>query len=60
MASVTVVGSVVAYLVASERMRGPLDELKGWLQHNNATVMAVLLLVIGVAVLGKGITALSL
>jgi len=59
-ASCTVAIPVVAYLAAAERMRAPLDDLKGWLQHNNATVMAVLLLVIGVAILGKGITALSL
>jgi hypothetical protein len=35
-------------------MRRPLDELKGWLHRNNVTVMAVLLLMIGVALLGKG------
>ena len=46
---------VIAYLVASARMAGPLEALRGWLVHNNATVMAVLLLVIGVAVIGKGI-----
>jgi Sap, sulfolipid-1-addressing protein len=33
----------------------PLESLRGWLVHNNATVMAVLLLVIGVSVIGKGI-----
>jgi hypothetical protein len=36
-------------------MAGPLESLRGWLVHNNATVMAVLLLVIGVSVIGKGI-----
>ena len=51
--SVTV--PVVAYLVASRAMAGPLESLRGWLVHNNATVMAVLLLVIGVSVIGKGI-----
>jgi threonine/homoserine/homoserine lactone efflux protein len=49
---------VVAYLVASERMRGPLDRLKVWLQANNAAVMSVLLLVIGVTLIGKGIGGL--
>jgi threonine/homoserine/homoserine lactone efflux protein len=51
--SVTV--PVVAYLVASRAMAGPLESLRRWLVHNNATVMAVLLLVIGVSVIGKGI-----
>lgn len=46
---------VIGYLVAADAMRGPLDSLRGWLVHNNATVMAVLLLVIGVVLIGKGI-----
>ena len=46
---------VVGYLIASARMAGPLDGLRQWLVDNNATIMAVLLLVIGVAVIGKGI-----
>ncbi len=46
---------VIAYLVASKRMAGPLESLRTWLVHNNATVMAVLLLVIGVVLIGKGI-----
>jgi threonine/homoserine/homoserine lactone efflux protein len=52
-ASVTI--PVVAYLIASKRMAGPLESLRTWLVHNNATIMAVLLLVIGVVVIGKGI-----
>ena len=49
---------VVGYLVAGDvRWRAPLESLRGWLVHNNATVMAVLLLVIGVVVIGKGISS---
>jgi len=48
---------VVGYLLASSRMAAPLESLRGWLVHNNATVMAVLLLVIGVSVIGKGIAS---
>jgi hypothetical protein len=55
LASATVAGPVIAYLAASARMATPLEALRGWLLHNNATVMAVLLLVIGVVVIGKGI-----
>lgn len=54
-AASTVAVPVIAYLFAKEKMRGPLDALKAWLQDNNATVMAVLLLVIGVVLIGKGI-----
>lgn len=46
---------VLAYLLAAERMRAPLESLRVWLVANNATVMAVLLLVIGVVNIGKGI-----
>ena len=46
---------VIANLIAAARMAGPLDSLRGWLVDNNATIMAVLLLVIGVSVIGKGI-----
>lgn len=48
---------VIGYLVAADAMRGPLDRLRGWLVQNNATVMAVLLLVIGVVLIGKGIAS---
>jgi len=46
---------VIGYLIASARLAGPLDRLRGWLVENNATIMAVLLLVIGVVLIGKGI-----
>jgi threonine/homoserine/homoserine lactone efflux protein len=55
LAASTVLIPVVAYLIASERLAGPLDRLRAWLVNNNATIMAVLLLLIGAAVIGKGI-----
>ncbi|QAY72737.1 GAP family protein [Agromyces protaetiae] len=55
LAAISVAAPVIAYLAASERMAGPLESLRGWLVHNNATVMAALLLVLGVTVVGKGI-----
>ncbi|GAA1449479.1 GAP family protein [Leifsonia poae] len=54
-AACTVVIPVVAYLLASAKMAGPLDALRVWLLANNATIMTVLLLVIGVVLIGKGI-----
>ncbi|GAB3389921.1 GAP family protein [Humibacter soli] len=54
-ASCTIVVPVVAYLLASKAMRGPLDNLRRWLAANNATIMAVLMFVIGFVVIGKGI-----
>lgn len=57
-AASTVAAPVIAYLVASNRLAGSLESLRVWLVHNNATIMAVLLLVIGVSVIGKGLGAL--
>lgn len=55
LAGCTILAPVVAYLLASARMREPLERLREWLLYNNATIMAVLLLVIGVSVVGKGL-----
>lgn len=54
-AAASVAVPVIGYLLASSTMAGPLESLRSWLVHNNATVMAVLLLVIGVTLVGKGI-----
>jgi threonine/homoserine/homoserine lactone efflux protein len=56
-AAASVAIPVIAYLVASKRMAAPLESLRAWLVHNNATIMAVLLLVIGFVVIGKGIAS---
>jgi threonine/homoserine/homoserine lactone efflux protein len=55
LAASTVLIPVIGNLIASARMAGPLDRLREWLVDNNALIMAVLLLVIGVAVIGKGL-----
>ena len=54
-AAASVAVPVIGYLVAAKAMAGPLESLRVWLVHNNATVMAVLLLVIGVVMVGKGL-----
>ncbi|WP_426565339.1 GAP family protein [Angustibacter sp. McL0619] len=56
-AAMTVAVPVLGYLVASGRMAAPLESLRGWLLHENAVVMAVLLLVIGVVMIGKGVSS---
>lgn len=55
LAGSSVLLSVVAYLLFSARMQGPLFALKDWLTNNNATVMFIVLLVLGVALIGKGL-----
>lgn len=49
---------VLAYLVAGERLDGPLTKLKDWMEAQHATLVAAILVVIGVMVLYKGIHGL--
>lgn len=57
-ASAGVVTPVVIYFAMGDRAAAVLDELKKWMIHNNAVIMAVLLLVIGAKMLGDGISVL--
>lgn len=55
LAACTVAVPVISYLIASDKLRSPLNALRQWLEHENTVIMAVLLLVIGISMLGKGI-----
>jgi threonine/homoserine/homoserine lactone efflux protein len=57
LAASTVLVPVIGYLVAAQRLQKPLDRLREWLQRENAVIMALLTLVIGVVTIGKGISA---
>ncbi|MEV0687312.1 GAP family protein [Nocardia sp. NPDC050378] len=59
LASATVLAVVLGYLVAAERLDPALDRLRMWLQDNNHAVMAIVLLVMGAVVLGKGLGGLQ-
>ncbi len=59
LASSTLIVPVVGYIAARQRMTPVLDGMKAWLTANNATVMAVLFLVLGAKVLGDGIALVS-
>ncbi|WP_406053967.1 GAP family protein [Kribbella sp. NBC_00889] len=54
-AASTVAVPVIGYLAAADRLAEPLEALRGWLVRENTVVMAILLLVIGVVMIGKGI-----
>lgn len=58
LAASTVLVPVIGYAVAADKLRGGLDAMKVWLQANNHIVMAIVLLVMGAVVLGKGIGGL--
>jgi threonine/homoserine/homoserine lactone efflux protein len=54
-AAASVAVPVIACLLASEKMAGPLESMHHWLVKENSVLMAVLLLVIGVVMIGKGV-----
>jgi threonine/homoserine/homoserine lactone efflux protein len=58
-ASVMIVGPVLYVLFAGNRAEDELVQLRTWLATNNATVMAVVLLVFGVLLISKGLGLLS-
>ena len=56
--SVTVALPLVAHLALGDRATAPLQRADTWLTDHNATIMAVVLLVIGAMVLVKGVGGL--
>jgi threonine/homoserine/homoserine lactone efflux protein len=57
-ASSTVAIPILAYAVSGDRLDGPLARLKDWMEAQHATLVAGILVVIGLLVLYKGIHAL--
>jgi hypothetical protein len=57
-ASGGVVAPVIIYFSLGDRAAVVLDELRAWMVHNNAVIMAVLLLVLGAKMLGDGVSVL--
>lgn len=57
-AGCTVALPILAYAVSGGRLDEPLARLKDWMERNHATLMAVILVVIGILVLYKGIHTL--
>jgi len=55
LASLTVAGPVLYYLFAGQAAEKLLTTWKAWLVANNATVMFILFLVFGVALIGQGL-----
>lgn len=56
--SLTIIAPLVVYFAAGEKSAELLGGWKSWLSENNAAIMAVLLLVLGVALVGQGISGL--
>lgn len=58
LSSSTVAAPVVAYLVASDRLRAPLARLRDWIARENQVIMAVLFAVLGWNAIGDGIATI--
>ncbi|WP_231996200.1 GAP family protein [Mycobacterium scrofulaceum] len=57
-AASTVAIPILAYAGAGERLDDPLERLKVWMEENHATLLAIILVLIGLMVLYNGIHAL--
>ena len=55
----TVLLPILAYVVSGERLAAPLTRLKEWMEHQHATLVAAILVLIGLMLLYKGIHALA-
>jgi hypothetical protein len=58
-ATVSVAAPVAIYLTMGDRAAGTLGRLKDWMIQNNAVIIAVILLLIGVKLIGDAISALT-
>lgn len=57
-AATTVAGPIVATLVAPEKARGWLLSTRHWIDENSSVVAVVILLIVGVVLVGNGLTRL--
>lgn len=57
-ASLTIIVPVVIYLILGSKAEKTMTETKNWLIQNNKTVMAVLLLLVGISLIGDAIEIL--
>jgi len=57
-AASTVAIPILAYAVSGDRLEGALQRLKEWMEEQHATLVAAILIVIGLLVLYKGIHGL--
>jgi Sap, sulfolipid-1-addressing protein len=58
-ASFTIAGPVVYYLLGGESAKAKLDEMKSWLALHNNAVMAVLFVVFGAKLIADGLPPLT-
>jgi hypothetical protein len=55
-ASLSILVPVLGWLVLGERVRQPLEQLREWMVRHNSAIVAVILLLVGVALIGSALT----
>ena len=58
-ATIGVAAPVVIYFAMGDKAAAILEDLKGWMARNNAAIMAVILVIIGVKLIGDSISDFS-
>ena len=58
-ATIGVAAPVLIYFAMGDKAAGILEDLKGWMARNNAAIMAVILVIIGVKLIGDSISDFS-
>jgi threonine/homoserine/homoserine lactone efflux protein len=58
LASITVIGAVLAHLVAGERAAAALSALKGFMLRHNTVILVAVLVLLGVMIGGEGLSSL--
>src|SRR5262249_3032173 len=58
-ASITVVGPVIAYLVAPVKAAGALGHVKEFMTDNNAVIVMTVLVILGAKLLGQGLGGIA-
>lgn len=56
-ASITVAGPVIWFLVAGDSAKAKLDKMREWLVANNAIIMAIVFIILGASLVGKALPA---
>ena len=58
-ATIGVAAPIVIYFAMGDKAAGILADLKAWMAHHNAAIMAVILVIIGVKLIGDSISGFS-
>jgi len=59
LASASIAGAVLYYLLGGKSAEDRLDVVKGWMIQNSATIMTVLFVVLGAKLFGNGLGGLT-